>query len=362
LEEEVWLRVRRILVRRLDAHGFWSDDVAYQTYMQKQANLGEEFKVCVLREMLGKEDFAHLNSELIFGASNHRFRQRLPYMAAFGYELGLVMHTLLEGDDQDGEVVARLCAAFNIGIALFDHIIDSQREILSQLSVIINGDNLSAMLVDEKVCKHLSMKCNLLDIVEARILSKIVIWFFRELHTLYLRSNRQVIWKELTSYLLSAYHAEMESLENKSTVGSDLISLARGTSCQPFLIIFLLTQLSPSTKLGRVTDDFRAAVINLGEVFWLADDLQDIVSDLKSGGLNSILVSVKANIDANHTPDLKIEILTELLDQNYIETTADLLCTKIAAVLDFFQSDAFFHSDPCLINDFLTMYVRDWLR
>ncbi|NTW44580.1 MAG: hypothetical protein HGB14_09160, partial [Anaerolineaceae bacterium] len=133
--DEVWLRARRSLVHRLEEEGFWQSLAKYETCRKEQNDLGNGIKIGIFKDILGKEDYALLNSESIFGVGNTRFRRKFPYMAAFGYKIGLIAQILNNAEIVYAKDVSEVSSIFNVGISIFDYICDEDPKKFDYLKI-----------------------------------------------------------------------------------------------------------------------------------------------------------------------------------------------------------------------------------
>src|SRR6266566_4576532 len=115
LLDEVWLRVRRVTVRRLEADGFWSRTDRHRAFMEDQRQSGEQLTEGLLRRTLGQVDYAEMQAETAFGRGNRRLRRRLPFVLAFGFELGTGLYRTLGVRKGKCGHTGQLCALFNLG-------------------------------------------------------------------------------------------------------------------------------------------------------------------------------------------------------------------------------------------------------
>lgn len=360
--DEVWLRVRRLLVHKLERERFWPSTNEYKSYTEKQKKLGDKIKSEVLRDILGDVDYVYLNSELIFGAGNRRFRTKLPYVAAFGYNIGLTMHKLIGGEEEEGYDVFTICSIFNIGISIFDYIYDTDPKLFHEFENIINEKVLLTAINNKKTCENLQANCNNINSIELRLLSKLIIWFFLKLHAFDIRSGKEDVWERLISCIMSAYHAEINSTYHNRYSKADALNISRNKSTLPFLVMYLIARLSPSSTIEESEIDFTPLVIKMGEIFWHIDDLIDVIRDLEPNYLNSIITQINNKIDYIDNPQRRYKILIELLEGDYIEAQANQICSKIKYILNFLKSKKNKEEDQKLVSNLITFSVRDWME
>lgn len=359
--DEVWLKSRRVMVHKLETEKIWPNTIDYNEFIKRQKKLGERIKPEILIDLLGNTDYSHLNSELIFGAGNKRFRYKLPYIIAFGYEMGSTMYTLIGKDKNDANEIAEICSIFNILISIFDYIHDEKPELAKEFENIINDKILLIILTNKKACEDFHSNCNNISSTELRILSKITIGFILKLHSIYMQSGREEIMKRLISCVMNAYHAEIASLNYDQYSKKDAFNISRDKSKLPFLVIYLIARLPISSTVEKFKDNF-TFINNVGEIFWLIDDLVDVIQDLELNHLNSLLIQVNDKIDVREKSQLKYKILVELLNRDYFEEQVNQIFSKIDSTLFYLKNENFEEDDILKVKNFTLFYVRNWME
>jgi hypothetical protein len=358
LLDEVWLKTRRILTHKLESKGLWPKDQEYRNFVEGERKLGNEIKSEVLLSVLGQRDYGFLNSELSFGSNNAKLKKRIPYVVAFGYEISKIICELIA--PKQICTVTKISSVFNFGISLFDYVCDSNPLLFSQFMNTMNRRVLLEITTDEEACKLRLHKCDMIDVTELRLLTKVVLWFFLELHRLHQRSSNTRVWKKLISCLLSAYTAEVASSAHTNLCQNQLQSVARDKSTLPFIIIYLTGALR-STKNNPLELNFLKFALGIGEIFWSIDDLRDILQDLQYNNLNSILLGIDRNPYSDEDIVRKYDILKLLLSSNRIESHVDGLCFKTKSVLDFIDSHSYQKKSE-YAKRIITCYIRNWME
>jgi hypothetical protein len=98
----------------------------------------------------------------------------------------------------------------------------------------------------------------------------------------------------------------------------------------------------------------------MGEIFWYVDDLVDLLKDLESDHLNSILSRVYKRINLPHASKQKYQIVGELLNGSYIEDVVNQIYSKIAFVLNFLELNKFEEKDIKIVRNLIMCFVRSW--
>jgi hypothetical protein len=361
--DEIYLKSRRSLIYSLEKNGFWPSNEEHQKFLKRQQTIGEMIKTETLRNILGESDYILLNSGTIFGVNNIRFKKRLPYVASFGYEIGLMLYTLLnEKCNEHSFKIPEITSIFNICISLFDFIQDETKGNFKEVTNIINYKTINKIFNDKYTCENLLIKCKNLNSVESRLLSKITLSFVLRLHAFYDKSDKRKLWKVLMSYIMSAYLAEIKSSQLGCDEKGDLLEISYKKSTLPFIIIcYIVFFITASNYLETDNKKIYKISKTIGEIFWYVDDLIDLLKDLKNNHLNSILNNAYKRVEYKNENDKKQRVLIELLDGCYIEETVNQIRLKIMFISRSLDVNNFNEESIRFFKSNLFCFVRSWL-
>ena len=355
LLDEVWLRARRHAVHGLERMQLHLTEREYLDMMADQSRLGNQLISEVLRPVLGFGDYAQIRSESMFGVTNTRFQQRLPFTLAFGYELGLGLLRLQAEENALARERAKLCGLFNLGISLFDLLHDHHPDLVESFSEVFDEPVLTRVQNDPKALSELESEIENLEAPELRVLLRIIVAYFRGVYRHCGSTGGDS--ERLQELLLESYRAEMHSVSsNKSN--SELSRIARAKSTLPFLVIRELARIKTTEDQARRVD---VAAEDIGEIFWRIDELMDLVLDFRNRSLNSLLLP-KSDTPMPVVEAYSRDALIGLLESRELENAADEL---VAALLRLRQGLRFNGScskhGQCL---FLVVraYVQDWIN
>jgi len=361
--DEVWLRVRRTLVHKLEKACLWIEASSYLTLIHEQQIQGENLKKIILGSALGSVDYGYLNGEAIFGSSNRRFRSRIPKVLSFGYELGYGIRFIGKDtiDEQDKQI-AHLCALFNMGISVFDLMYDLYPGLSQQFTELFNEQTLDVICDTADVTLLQDAAVDELSTTEIRILLKLIAAFFTGVNTLLESNPDKGFRQELFALLKEAYRAEVQSV--CPDPDKDLAHIVRAKSTLPFAVIHrlasILTSDSQSSTLysNAVSEIMDCAAT----MFWLIDDVSDLVYDLQLGSVNSLFLTTSAPWCQASTPLVNYSVLAELLEGDAIADTTSKIVVCLTRITDILQdTDQSSHSNERLHNIFLA-YIRNWLE
>ena len=358
--DEVWLRARRSLVHRLEEEGFWQSLAKYETCRKEQNDLGNGIKIGIFKDILGKEDYALLNSESIFGVGNTRFRRKFPYMAAFGYKIGLIAQILNNAEIVYAKDVSEVSSIFNVGISIFDYICDEDPKKFDYLKMLINEERLLDISRDESRMNEFQLVCDATTSSELRLILKIIAGFYKKLQSFY-RPDRADSWNKVVLSLLSAYNFEIKSATSGGYSEEEVIEISKRKSIMPFIIIDYISQLTTAPSSENQMKNNTTCIENLGEIFWLTDDLVDVNQDLESGYLNSLLLQINNRNSSSNISDLKYKTLSLLLEGDYIEKHTDQICSSISNVFDYLDRGKYEYNQVEFIKNFITFSIRNWI-
>ena len=347
LLDEVWLRARRAVVDKLAEASLWPASGEQEAFTAAKRRRGEELRDRVLLSALRPEDRRWLLSPAIFGASNRRFRAKTPSALAFGRDISTGMQAV-SGHPVRVDV-AEASAVFNFGISIFDLLHDTQPDLVENFATHFDRHILSRLHSEPDFAVELAEIAATIDVPEFRLILQVIAEVYRQFHVLGIGNFGKV-----TDLLSAAYEAELKSAvpaERQCVV--ELARTARTKSMLPFAIIGAIGGLDAGTDEQCSAPD--RIVERVGTIFWRIDDLADIVSDARSGALNSLLVEARSEAGEDIAPTL-----TRLLDSRSIESAASEVRDDLLQVRNLVEA-----CGNELTKGFdrtLACYVRAWLE
>lgn len=310
LLDEIWLRSRRALVNRLEAAALWPSAEDQDRFVAEQRAKGERLRDEALLPEIAPDDRRWMTAPATFGAANRRFRGSTPMALAFGHALAAGLREL-EGRPPHPPA-AEAAALFNFGISVFDLLHDTQPEAVAEFSAHFGSDTLRGLhsgAASPEVLREAAPCCAR---PEVRLLLQTIAAVYERLHALGDEAPRDR-FRALALLLEAAHAAEIGSAE-RTGEPSDRLAISRGKSTLPFSIIGAIAALPPPHDV----DGNDPLLGDVGLVFWLTDDLTDLVGDARSGAVNSLV----ARSGCDGSEDIG-ERLQRLIDGRAIEDTAD---------------------------------------
>ena len=110
-------------------------------------------------------------------------------------------------------------------------------------------------------------------------------------------------WKDLSHTIFRLYDVEKKSYEvnehkyKRSLAVNELVSLSRSIkSSLPSTVMYLVSKMASSSSCSDEKENMIKSMCNtLGDIFWIADDPSDVISDTRSGNVNSITMHLVKN-------------------------------------------------------------------
>jgi hypothetical protein len=223
---------------------------------------------------------------------------RLPFVMSFGYEVGCGMHAVVEAPEAGRAAAARLCALFNLGIALFDQVSDQSPDGHERLTAAFDKRTLVRLLEDpEESLRLLGWRGG--D-AAVDLLFRVIGAFFQQLHHATGSAVNTARWLRLSALLQRAYEAELTCIDPRASErpAVELIAAANRKSAIPFEVMLQLVAICADEDLGAdcmARGDELAT--HLGVIFRLVDDLADLARDGRSGAVNTIRLEARRRAD-----------------------------------------------------------------
>ena len=356
LLDEIWLKAHRTLVHTLEAKNLWIDVQTYKHWLNREKNLGTELKEAILPEVLGKDDYAIVHSEIIFGRNNAVFKRKLPLSLGFGYEIGFGFSSLSSEDHKVNEKLARLSSLFNLGISLFDFILDNSTvaDAKPAFEKIFDADLLKKISADSQACDLLHRQSQRVKTSELRILLKIISFFYLNLHALKKTMKDNSSFTTIMALLKRSYTSEIMSQRLNNASANQLTKIASAKSILPFKIIQKIS-CSQSSLTNKVQFQLEKLSTQIGNIFWLVDDLSDIGRDFQAKSLNYLLLPLQKDRDSE-------EKLTRLLINKKIELIVKKISLDLLAAEKTICQMQKKNQNTSQFNHALLFYLRDWLN
>lgn len=281
----------RKLAEEMQSAGLWLPPKRLAQFLQSQKKLGRMLEERLVMPALNPADHRHLAQPVGGSFLMRRPRLRIPLIVAFGYEMGLALHSFEYADESDREGVARMCALFNLGVSLFDRVCDrpsdGDRSGYYALAGVFDEQVLRRLLTEDGASTYLEeASANTSDRKLRALLALILAFFSRVRRFASGRRAAAAAWPKLAELLIQAYRAEMVTVSGEGRDG--LLEAAQRKSVLPFQIMLAIAHLSGD--VGRPSAA-QTLACHAGTFFALVDDLSDLAEDYRTGQANTLLLS-----------------------------------------------------------------------
>lgn len=308
--DELWLRSRRVVTETLIARDLWPTDEDFARIIALERDRGRRIGKELLPRVLGKETALALTAGTLLGPSGGLVARQLPLILAFGSMLG------------GGR--AELGAAFNLGISMLDCYVDD-RGGHGTLSRHLSPELIRAAVSGEVTASPSITGGSSSEDSDLKLVLALADYFLTEVRGLCDTEPT------LLGHIEGALSAELASLSTDAPA-----HVAQEKSTRPFAILAMLA--------GDPVEDGR----DLGQAFWLIDDLVDVVADLRDGATNTFIGG------GGGDPS---EAVADLLWGHRLEQAAADAASALEAVTSRWRAagDAERARAVCC-------YARDWVR
>lgn len=337
INDEIWLRVRRVLIDELERAGFELDPLALRDRFGEERQKGRTL-LAEAGEDVGPDWVESLAGEQFLGAGARRFQLRLPLILAFGGSYAEALTAMTpELPESQARRLRRLSALFNLGIVLVDAIMDDPERFGDVRPLLGSGagpTDAGRHAPGDTAAAPSSP--------ELATLGRLVDRFFAGVAALG-GGRRGPERERLDKLLTEAYASQLASVASPERP-----ERARAKSVNPFLVAPALVDiaLDPGRDLP-----LQAIALDIGEGFWRIDDLIDAARDFRIGEPNLLA--------ARLGPCGQARLSVDLLQSELIEEVAREAIGHFAAAIGL-ASDNGLDSGP--LRGWITTYACDWLR
>ena len=343
VNDELWLRSRRVLLAGLREVGLDSPYEAHRQFLSEQHAIGSAL-LTRLPEWIGSACAAELGHETFLGARRSRFSRRLPFILAFMAEYGRWLALLAPPATAHEHEVSDLAALFNLGIVLVDQIADdpARRDDIRQL---FGTGRLERLMVDPAASRELRDRAGVFATPELRVLAAIVAAFFGGVARIAGENSVPELRDTFADAIGRACAAQIAVAS-----GVREATTLRAKSVTPFVIPPVLTLLAADMAAASSLIELGEHV---GEIFWRVDDLVDAVRDFVGGDGNVLLLRSHAGGNGNG--------LASVLEGVAIEAIAREAAAHARAALALLDGagDGMVRRRAAR---WLEMYIVDWMR
>ena len=88
----------------------------------------------------------------------------------------------------------------------------------------------------------------------------------------------------------------------------------------------------------------------------------DIVKDIESDSLNSLLIKANKKIYYTQKSDTNFKVLMELLNGDYVEKVTDRICSNLKFVFNSLETNGYDEDCVNMARSVITFYIRNWMQ
>jgi hypothetical protein len=344
--------LRCFIWKAIESKGFRIPKKAYNTYNNRKHEIGLNLINNELPILF--TSFRKFLSELY--VSYPLYTNKLPYIAAFGYIQGVLIHELNGGCDGIKRDVGLSASIFNIGISLFDYMIDefaSGKEVFKYINYefLVNVMKLSSRLSCDDIILFKGHNENLLV--------WIIIAFSISCKNLYQYCKNDRAWNQLSESIFELYSAEKLSchlrINHISLPENQVLDVIRCKSVMPSLVTYFISEVACPANSKKEENNMKEICHIIGSIFWISDDLADIVKDLESRTPSLITI---------HGQNV-INIKNDFFCNNTICGVLISLVESLLNLLDNLERELkriSFSQDTCYkVMEFVRMSIFTWI-
>jgi hypothetical protein len=343
--------IKTFISKALEMKGFNVSYQSYKHFMDTQSRLGCKI---LLEDIPKLQDDGDIINELLNEISSLTIipSGQISYVAAFGYMQGILIHELrghtVNTSEKNG--IGLTSALLNLIICIFDYLVDEVpdgKQIFDIITTdlimkIFNTSFISSTFkldiprVNPKVSKFVAILVHLFEI------------FTSSCRKLLNENNASTTrWNELALLLSQLYDAQR--ICTKSSPRYEILGKARYKSVMPSVAISAISQLPEESSHDE--HKIRKIVELMGTVFWISDDLADIVEDLTTQSTSCITINVIDVITDNGSK------FYETLYRKAIIPALETLLSALCELDEILKADVTFAK----FTRFIRMYVAAWI-
>jgi len=320
---------REQLLAVLDKNGLLIPDRKYETFVKNKIITGQRFCDTLIAKVIGPELYKFCKDG-INKYGNFYHIEHLPRYTMFGYDVTYCFCRLFNIPQNIADRLTAAGAIANTFAVLFDRICDDYVELYPRLLHYISPDILlSKISLDpEKKNDFAEYEKNEPPLIKIVIL--LLREYFRRIMSIF--SDVQDICRvrrEFTNTILKLYSSELISINidyNTQISPKRAYNILR-TKSSLFVWLLVIPPVFMTDKWGcKNYVKIKKSTLMLGDVFWILDDIVDIVEDLRCGRWSYVTLSFADKILRDDVDSARV--LDEIIERGIILSAAEKLCHK----------------------------------
>ena len=195
--------------------------------------------------------------------------------------------------DEETRLIEDVCALANVMISGFDQVLDERPQGASELTTAIARERIVMALDLRRANAAPIFALPAFTDPAAKYVAAVAEIFFAQCRKLGIRKADERKWARFAAAILEAYDAELVAaspLERPVEVLREAFRLKSAHSCS---ILGGVVELSSAPRLAFANTSLIDAMMPLGEIAGMIDDLCDVAIDLASGQRSSLLLMAR---------------------------------------------------------------------
>ena len=202
----------------------------------------------------------------------------------FGYLEAKTIHSLCGGKRDFFKKIGEIGGTYVAWVCYFDELCDKSPDVLQHITNHVDKKLLSKAMDEAPIDKNIFLQIIPKDI-DSRAIPLFILWqtYIQESKNLFKSSEGKNVWNEFTNTISTQYAQELDSIEAKiPEFQPGMWKMIRTRSSSPLWINFLINFLSNDTSLKLYSPRLRDAVLKLGDVAKIIDDIIDLTDDFSN--------------------------------------------------------------------------------
>jgi len=289
---------------------------------------------------------------------------RLLRPVTFGYFEAKTIHSLCGGKKDFSKKLGEIGGIYVAWVCYFDELYDTSPDSIKYIKNYLDKKLLSKSINDALLNRNIFLE-DIPNNFDFRTIPFFLLWqsYIQESYRLYNSSMRRDIWKEFTKTISTQYLQELESMEIKiPKFQPNLWQRIRFRSCSPLWVNFLISFLSDDTNLKFYSPKLREAILKLGKVAKIVDDIIDLTDDLSERRWNYVLIKAREKyplifdkIDNQND----FEIIQLIIDKGIIDESIYEACNSYHKAMVKLKKIGLFTKD---FEQYMKLFLSNWFK
>ena len=282
----------------------------------------------------------------------------------FGHIEAKTIHSLCGGERDFSKNLGEIGGVYVAWVCYFDELCDKSPDALQHITNHIDKKLLSKAMNDASLNRNIFLR-DIPNDVDLRTIPFFILWqtYIQESKKLYKSSMRKNVWNEFTTTISTQYAQELDCIEIKiPKFQPDLWQTIRSRSCSPLWVNFLISFLSNDTNLKLYSPRLRDAVLKLGEVAKIVDDIIDLTDDFSDRRWNYVFIKAREKhpliFDKIDRQD-DLEIIQLIIDRGIVDESIEDACNSYHSAMNELKKMGLFTKD---FEQYMKLFLSNWFK